>query len=145
MVSNAIDIANAIVSELNANPGEFSETFTAVRYYLPQFNLQDVADIQVSVVPRTIVETTSSRESTVGEYVIDVAVQKAIPPADLAEADALMLLAEEISNFFRLRTLTDYEPANWAGVETILYNSSQLSDLQAFTSVVRLTYRAPRI
>jgi hypothetical protein len=142
MVSNAIDIANAIVSELNAET--FSQEFTAVRYYLPQTKLENLAELKVSVVPRTITETVSSRESTVGEYIIDVGIQKAIDPAVLAEADELMLLAEEISNFFRLRTLVDYEPANWAGVETTLYSSGELSDLRAFTSIVRLSYRAPR-
>ena len=142
MASNLIDIADAIVSELNA--GTFSESFTAARHYLLQTNLEDLADIVVSVIPRTIVEAANSRESTLGEYIIDVGVQKAIKPAVLAEGDALMLFAEEISNFFRLRPLTDYPAAYWAGVETTLYNSGQLSDLQAFTSVVRLTYRAPR-
>ena len=49
-MSLVIDIADAVTGEINAaDPGTFSEAFTAERHVLPEFALADLAELKVTV------------------------------------------------------------------------------------------------
>ena len=56
-----IQVADAVVADLNASPAAASVPFTAVRHYRPEFELAELKTPRVSVVPRGINITPASR------------------------------------------------------------------------------------
>jgi hypothetical protein len=155
-VSLIIDIADAVVSELNtaAGGGGFSQTFTAQRQYVPIFDLAELKDRHVTVVPRGAAIQSSGRDRNQHDVQIDVAVQKKQvpgPPGEVgtpetnAQFDPLMKLVEEIADFFRLRRLAS--PANTIWIKTehsTLYSPEHVEQHRQFTSVITLTFRVIR-
>jgi len=114
-VSTIAAIADAVAAHINA--GTFSQPVSAERMYQPAFTLEDLADLRVSVVPRTVGIAAATRDSSLFECVVDVGVQKKLPAegAD-AEIDALLDLVEEITDYLRLKRLPDAPEAAWAGI-----------------------------
>ena len=143
-MSTIAAIADAVVAHINA--GTFSQPVSAVRMYQPAFTLEDLADLLVSVVPRTTAIAAASRDSSVFECVIDVGVQKKLP-ADSTDAaiDALLDLVEEITDHLRLKRLPGAPEAAWAGIahEPVVAGES-LEQHRVFTSVLSVTYRVRR-
>ncbi|MBI5725211.1 MAG: hypothetical protein HZA50_14725 [Planctomycetes bacterium] len=146
MNSVTVDIAEAVVSELNA--GAFSQAFTAVREWLPRFDLAELKDLHVTVVPKVVSEQPAGRKVCQYEYSVDVGIQKKLTinnGAEKAEIDSLIVLVEEIAGFFRQRRLSAYPDAAWVKTEySHLYVVEHLSQLGQFTSVLTLTFRVFR-
>ncbi len=146
-----IDIADALVTALNAAPVPpatgFSPAFTAVRAYRPQFDLEELKTLRVSVVPKAIEITSLGRRSNQHDVSVDVAVQQKVDLTDSATLDALMLLVQQIADFLRLRRidLGDGSSAVWVKTEnTPIYSPDQLETKQVFTSVLTFTFRVVR-
>ena len=139
-------IADAVATELNAAPaGTFAQTFTAARHYRPQFDLAELKTVRVSVVPKGVGITSLMRNANQHDVAIDVAVQKKVNPADAAELDGLMLLTEQIADFFRLRRLSALPEALWTKTDNVpVYSPEHLETKQVFTSVLTLTFRVVR-
>ena len=140
-MSTIIKIADAVRGELNR--GSWREEFVAERCYRPVYDLKDMKDVHVSVVPRAVTETIQSRSRTQGDYTVDVAVQKKV--ADDEKTDGLMKLVEEIARHFRFRRLKllGGDEAVWIGtVNAPIYVPEHLAELGQFTSVLSLTFRA---
>lgn len=139
-------IADAVVTELNAAPaGTFNQAFTAARHYRPQFDLPELKTVRVSVVPKSVGITGLMRNANQHDVAIDVAVQKKVNPADAAELDGLMLLTEQIADFFRLRRLSALPEALWTKTDNVpVYSPEHLETKQVFTSVLTLTFRVVR-
>ena len=139
-------IADAIVTELNgAAPGTFAQAFTAARHYRPQFDLAELKTMRVSVVPKAIGITGLMRNANQHDVSIDVAVQKKVSPTDPAELDGLMLLTEQIADFFRLRRLSALPEALWTKTDNVpVCSPEHLEQKQVFTSVLTLTFRVVR-
>lgn len=136
-----IDLADAIVTALNA--GTFSESFTAERGYLPTFDLPDMDTLRVTVVPRQEEGRLDTRNSSVHEYSIDIAIQKKPTALTNTLLDALMRVVQEIADFF----LFDTNPENTTLITPsirILYLQDHLQKFRQFTSVVTLTFRGWR-
>ncbi|HMN39622.1 MAG TPA: hypothetical protein PKE29_02180 [Phycisphaerales bacterium] len=143
-MSTIAAIADAVAAHINA--GTFSQPVNAARMYQPAFTLEDLAELRVSVVPRTVGISAASRDSSVFECVIDVGVQKKLP-ADGAdgEIDALLDLVEEITDHLRLKRLPDAPEAAWAGIaHEPVVSSESLEQHRVFTSVLSVTYRVRR-
>jgi len=137
------DVADAIVAELNA--ASLSLPLTAARHYVPSFELQDMKDLHVSVVPKGVVITKSDRSRNTNDFQIDVAVQKKFEKGDAAEIDPLVTLVEEIADFFRLRRLDSYPAAHWIKTEHApIYAQEHWDELRQFTSILTLTFRVGR-
>lgn len=137
------DLADAIVAELGA--ASFSQPVSAVRHYLPQFELPEMKMLHVTVVPKGVTLGTSDRARGQGDYSVDVAVQKKLTNDTNADADPLLTLVEEIADHFRARRLASYPNAVWLKTEqTVLYAPEHIDDLRQFTSVLTLTYRVVR-
>jgi len=137
------DVADAVVAELNASA--LSLPFTAVRHYVPSFELKDMKDLHVSVVPKGVVITKSDRSRNTNDVQIDVAVQKKFETGDAAEIDPLANLVEEIADHFRLRRLDSYPAAHWIKTEHApIYSQEHWDELRQFTSVLTLTFRVVR-
>jgi hypothetical protein len=148
MPSTTIQIADAVTAALNA--ATLSQPFTAVRHYLPEFDLKEMETLHVSVVPAELDEETADRTRDRAEYKIHVAVQKRVakqdpPGIDTAAIDALMQLVEEIDDLFRHKRLAGYEQAHWAKTENKpIYDPKHLKEHGQFTSLLVFTFRVTR-
>jgi len=142
-VATITDIADAVVQELNA--GSWSLPLSAERHYRPLFDLADMAALHVTVVPKGIVVERLDRTRNQEDVQVDVAVQKKFSTGDNAELDALVVLVQEIADFFRLRRLTAYPAAVWVRSENVpVYAPEHMDELRQFTSVLTLTFRVGR-
>lgn len=148
MPSTTIQIADAVVAVLNA--AMLSQPFTAVRHYLPEFDLKEMETLHVSVVPAELDEEIADRTRDRAEYKIHVAVQERVarqhpPGIDTAAVDALLQLVEEIDDLFRHKRLTGYEQAHWAKTENKpIYDPKHLKEHGQFTSLLVFTFRVTR-
>ncbi|NLS95473.1 MAG: hypothetical protein GXX96_25345 [Planctomycetaceae bacterium] len=137
------DIADAVVAALNA--GGFSQPLSATRCYLPKFDLAEMKDMHVTVVPKGVAVTAGSRNHNQHDYQIDVAVQKRLAAADNGEIDALMSLVDEIADHFRLKRLDNLQAAAWVKTQhEPIYVQEHLDQMRQFTSVMTLTFRMMR-
>jgi len=136
-------ITDAVVESLNA--ASLSQELTAERHYQPVFDLPEMADLHVSVVPKGIEVLASSRNQNQHDYAIDIGIQQKV--ADDAEADTLMALAEEIADHFRLSRVqiegTGSIPVLKVGTEPV-FAPEHLTEKRVFTSIITLTFRVLR-
>jgi hypothetical protein len=148
MSALAIEIADALVTALNAH--RFSQTFTAARYYLPEFDLTEMDQLHVSVVPAELDEEIADRTRDRAEYKIHVAVQKRVtkqdpPGLDMTAIDGLMGLVQEIDDLVRHKPLAGYEQAHWTKTENKpIYDPKHLKEHGQFTSLLVFTFRVTR-
>ena len=137
------DIADAVAAEINA--GSFSKPVSAVREYLPAFELADMQTLRVTVVPKSVTTLPGGRAHNQYDYAIDVAVQKKLDAADNTEIDELMTLIDELADHLRFKRLTDYPNAAWLKTENVpVYSPEHLEQLRQFTSVITITFRIMR-
>ena len=139
-----IDIAEAVTEALKA--GTFSLPFEPQRLYRPDFDLAEMKDLHVSVVPRGLEMSAADRARTQDDVRIDVAVQRKLSADsadDKAKLDALTALVEEIADF--LREKRRLGGAVWLRTENEpVYSVEHLGELRQFTSVLTVTYRVMR-
>ena len=138
-----VDIADALVNVLNEE--DWSINFTAERLMLPSFELKDLKNLKVSVVPRGVTITQITRDKAAHDYQVDVGIQKKLQKADVPEFDPLLQLAEDVAEFFRKKRLTGMLSAMWLKSEIApLYSPEHLEQYRQFTSVVIFTFRVIR-
>jgi hypothetical protein len=135
------EIAQRVADELNGQP--FGQAFTAQRHYRPQFSLEELATLRVSVVPRSLTLATASRAKSTWEVAVDVAIQRRLQdPGNIPEIDTLVALVEEVIAFLDGRRLAAYSQATFVGVENDpAYALDHMDELSVFTSVVTVRYR----
>ncbi len=136
-----IQLADAIVDELNGR--EFSLSFTAERGYLPTFELQELNELKITVVPREDGGKLDTRSSSVHEYAIDIGVQMKPPSIDNDRLDPLTFLTQQIADYF----LFGQRPGGTTLISPqvrLLYLQEHLHKYRQFTSVVTLTFRGWR-
>ena len=142
-MSLIIDIADAVAAEINAAPpGTFSETVAAQRMVLPEFELSDLADLKVTVVPRGMEITGSTRTLSQYDVQIDIGIQKRIGKSIDADVTALLGLVDELAEFLKRRPLAAAPWAAWVKTDNEpIYAPDHLAENRTFTSVLTLTYR----
>ncbi len=137
------DIADAIVAELNA--GGFSQPIEASRCYLPKFDLAEMKDLHVTVVPKGVAITAGTRNQNQHDYEIDIAVQKKLTAMDNGEIDTLVGLVDEIADHFRMKRFDNLRAAVWVKTQhEPIYAQEHLDQMRQFTSVLTLTFRVMR-
>jgi hypothetical protein len=146
-MSLAIDIAAAVAAEINAAPGgTFSQPFAAVRKVLPVYELAELAELKVTVVPKGIEISGSTRSVSQYDIAIDIGIQQKLSANNTdidAEVEALGTLVDEIADYLRRRQLTTAPFAAWMRIENDpIYVPEHLSEQRVFTSVLTVTYRA---
>lgn len=142
-MSTVIDVADAVVASLNA--GSFALPFTAVRKYVPAVGLSDLAELNVTVVPKSAEITTATRTSSYFDCTIDIGIQQRVNPEEPAELDALADLAEQIIDHLRLSPLEALPEAAWLSIANEpVFAPEHLDQQRVFTSVVSVTYRVRR-
>jgi len=140
-VSVITELADAVAASLNA--GSFGMPFTAERLHQPSFDLAELAELHVSVVPKSQTITNATRQHSFFDCAIDVGVQKKV--ADDAEVDALLDLVQEIADHLRIKRLDDYPTAAWLSIEhEPVVASEHLDQNRQLTSVLTVTYRVKR-
>ena len=132
------DTADAVVAALNGH--QFSQAFTAVRAYRPEYDLREMADLRVTVVPKAVEMTTAGRGIAQSDIQIDLAVQKKLSSCDNSEIDTLMGLVQEIAEF--VRATGRFGDAVWVRAENApIYSQEHLGEMRLFTSVLTVTLR----
>ena len=117
----------------------------AKRHYLPLFDLQDMKNLHVTVVPKGLAIQASGRSHNQHDYQVDVAVQKKLSTGDNEEIDPLLTLVDEIADLFRLKRLDSFPNAMWVKTENApIYAIEHLDKFGQFTSVLTLTFRVMR-
>jgi hypothetical protein len=139
-----LDIADAIAAELNAAPaGTFDPAFTAVRRVLPEFDLADLAELKVSVVPKALEISGSTRSVGQRDCQIDIGVQKKLGKDLDTEVATLCGLMDAIAAYLRRRPLAAAPHASWVRTQNDpVYAPEHLAEQRAFTSVLTVTYRS---
>ena len=137
------DIADAVVAELNGHT--FSQPLAAVRHYRPLFDLAQMQDLHVTVVPKALAVERLDRTSHQEDYEIDVAVQRKVDAVDNTTLDPLTALVQEVADFLRGRRLAALPAALCVAVRNEpIYAPEHLDELRQFTSVLTFTYRVVR-
>jgi len=139
-----IDIADAVAAELNAAPaGTFDPAFTAVRRVLPEFELSDLAELRVTVVPKAVEISGSTRSVGQFDCRIDIGVQKKLGKDLDTEVATLCGLMDAIAGFLRRRPLAAAPHAAWVRTQNDpVYAPEHLAEQRTFTSVLTVTYRS---
>jgi hypothetical protein len=140
----AIDIADAVTAEVNT-AGLLPSGITAKRRVLPEFELKDLAELKVTVVPRSLNITGSTRVSSQYEIAIDIGLQKKLTAADTLDTEvaALGTLVDQITSHLQRRPLAGFPWATWVSIANDpLYVPEHLAQQSVFTSILTVTYRA---
>lgn len=136
----AIDIADAIVSELAGHT--FSEPLTVTRRVLPEYELSQLKNLTVTVVPKSVGINNITRESSSYNVAIDIGIQQKISKDTDADVARLSGIVTELVSFLNRRKLTAFPAAQFKTiVNEPVYAPEHLSQKRLFTSIVTLVYK----
>ena len=137
-----IQIADAVVVELNG--GTFSAPINPMRMILPNFDLKELADLKVTIVPKSVDSSLLTRASDQDDFVIDIGVQKKLTENFEAETVSLISFVTEIKDFLRKKNLQiGSKFAMWINTKIDpIYSREHIAGDNVFTSIISVTYRA---
>jgi hypothetical protein len=137
----SITIADSIVTALNA--AELSIDFTATREYVPRFEAENAAIVQVQVVPKQDSREIGSAANDNATIDIDIGVMKKLQDAvtdEKAEMDALLELCEEIKAVINRERLAGATDSICIGLaQAIPYDVEKFED-RIFLTVITATF-----
>jgi hypothetical protein len=149
VAAEILAIADAVVAALNGHTfsAPYNAPLGAVRAYVPVYELEDLAALKVTVVPRGVsgelAVIARDRRRQMG-YQVDVAAQKRVEGMNPADIDALVLLGEEVADFLFKTPLTGVTPSAVMLLPTVVPDADQLEQLHTVTVVASVTYRSFR-
>ena len=142
-MAEILELADAVVAVLNA--ATLSQPVSAQRQYQPRFELPEMAELHVTVIPKSVTVTQIARNKAAKDYAIDIGIQKKFQADSAAELDPLMTLTEEFAGLFEFKPLAGYPHAVWIRTEyPTLFAPEHMERLGQFTGVVTLTFRIAR-
>lgn len=135
------DIADALVTDLNAET--FDQAFDAVRSFKPEYALEDMDELHVTVVPKSRVHELLTRRDLQKDYQFDIAVQVRFAEQTATEIDPYVALVEDVMSFLEgTPRLVSYPSAIWIKSENDpLWIPEHMETFRQFTSVITVTYR----
>ena len=135
-------IAHAVAAKLNATA--FPQEFAAEVVFRPIFDLKNLRDLKVSVVPRAVSFARASRQANSRLIQIDIGVQRKL--GEEVDIEPLLELVEAITLCFGVgRRLPDYPEALCVEIENEpVYAPEHIDQYRQFTSVVTLTFEVIR-
>ena len=142
MPAAIVQLADAVVADRNA--ATFSQPFTAQRSYLPRWKLEELATIRVTVVPKDDVGERASRAQWQEDYQLDVAIQQRLGANETAQMDALVLLGQELADYFKSRNPAGDLATLVAVAFAPLFDPDHLEKHKTLTTVLNLTFRGWR-
>ncbi|MCW5769936.1 MAG: hypothetical protein KIT19_14770 [Phycisphaeraceae bacterium] len=151
-MSVLVQIADAVAASINAAAadGVFPEPLEAVRAHRPSFDLEELDELRVSVVPRSTVITALARLQSQYECTVDVGIQQRVPAGDGgdgrdARVDALLELAEAVGDHLRHKRLPEFPEAAWSSIaHDPVLAPEHLDERSTLTTVLSVTYRVRR-
>ncbi len=146
-MSVLVQIADAVAASINAAAadGVFPEPLEAVRAHRPSFDLEELGELRVSVVPRSTVITALARLQSQYECTVDVGIQQRVPAGDDARVDALLELAEAVGDHLRHKRLPEFPEAAWSSIaHDPVLAPEHLDERSTLTTVLSVTYRVRR-
>lgn len=116
--------------------------------------LKDMGTLHVDVVPVAYDDSSLNTHASIG-YVnsVDIGIRKRFGTANqqssgeliVADVDALVLLVEQVSEFFTPRRLTAYDSASWRETKIrATYVREHLRQCRQFTGVIRVSFDATK-
>ena len=142
MPAAIVQLADAVVADLNA--ATFSQAFVAARAYIPRWKLEELATIRVTVVPKDDVGERASRAQWQEDYQLDVAIQQRLGANETAQMDALVLLGQELADYFKSRNPAGDLATLVAVAFAPLFDPDHLEKHKTLTTVINLTFRGWR-
>ena len=140
-MSTLVSIADAVAESLNSGPWGLE----AERHYRPAFDLENLDELRVSVVPRSQSIQPASRSATDFEVQIDIGIQQRIQAEGIGVPDAILSLVEAIADHLRFDRLEAMPEAVWVGSTHEPVFVPELYDQhRVFTSVLTVSYRVRR-
>ena len=130
----AVDIADAVAAELANLP------MTVHRRVLPSFELAELKDLTVTVVPKSVQITNVTRDATGYEVAIDIGIQRKIGKDTDAEVATLSGVVSSIIAFLNRRSLATCNARFKTLANEPVYAPEMLSEKRLFLSVVTATY-----
>lgn len=145
MAASLPSLADAVVAAMNA-AGGWVTPFTAVRYWQPIFELQDLAELKVSVVGAKIESARNARRQWEQLYTVEIGLQNRPDGFTNLELDTLAQLAEEIAVYWETNTELTAGGRRYVcvAVQNEFVNFEDLDERRLFTSVVVLSFKAWR-
>jgi hypothetical protein len=147
-MSLILRLADAVTAELNAAPATtFGSDLSvvAVRRVLPVFDLAQLTTLQVSVVPKAIVQAIATRATAQMDLSIDIGLQQKLTASAATvdiEVAALCRLVEAIARYLQRRPLSALPGVQWVRTANEpIYAADHLAQQRVFTSVLTVTYR----
>lgn len=144
--SELVQISDAVVTELNAvKTPPWGLVFTAVRKWHPISKPEDLQTLKVTVVPFKEVEEPLSRDKDYYTYTVHVLIQQRFGDEENATIDPLDKLAEDVEDFFKLRSLTQYPLGAVTRVGRPAVSSpDHWEQFRVFTTVIELEVSTSR-
>ena len=148
-----IDLAEILVETLNDKSAyEFSQDFTAIRSYVPYWELKDLRELRVTVLVPSWVSSRHDRGRWLAEVTVQIGVQVKLevpPSSDAADAagylmtaaDPYQTLLYDISAV--LRDNPHQGEANLMTITEIPYDSDHIQQ-NVYTGLINLTYQMIR-
>ena len=140
MANTAIAIADEVVKTLNTVEDEDDRLFTAVMSLFPFYELKDLADLKVTVVPKSVDIQPFTRNASEFDYQIDIAFQKAVASAADAEIGTLSDLVLNTAKSFRGKVYSSLN-AVCSKIGVLLYSAEHIQPPSVFTSVITLNFK----
>ncbi len=132
----ALQLSKELAGVLNA--GQFSKEFTAAARALPEYDLAQLKNLAVSVVPKSAEIINLTRAVTSLEIEVDIAVQKKVSKDLDGDVEELLKLVSELVKFVNRK---DLENAKFKKVANEpIYSSEHLNEKRLFTSLITVTY-----
>lgn len=145
-LSAHVDVANAIVVELNHADRSWSSQFEALRTWLPVYEPPDLDVLRVSVVPLTTELVQFDRGHDRHQFGLVIDFQRRVSPADRDQIDALDRLAQDVQDFFadnhRLTGLTAWQVTDVQ--RPTVYDLAQLHAEHTWETMLTLEVRGVR-
>lgn len=139
MGARVADLADAVVALLNGNAA-WSQGFTAERGYLPRFELSQLSELRVVVVPKSDAEAMESRSTVRRTIAVDVGVIKQLSTEENADMDAMMLLTDQIKDYVRGQRFSSLN-AMWSETTNDpVYDPTHLRDNRTFFAVITFNF-----
>jgi hypothetical protein len=117
-----------------------------VRKVLPAWELKDLTELKVTVVPKGIEISGSTRSASQYDIAVDIGIQKKLSTNNTgmdAEVEALGTLVDELADYLRRRPLSAASFTAWVSIANDpVYVPEHLTEQRVFTSVLTVTYRA---
>ena len=146
-MSVIVQIADAVAASINdaSDADGFAETVQAVRAYRPSFDLEQLGELKVTVVPRSINTANLARQQSQVDCTVDVGLQQRVDAGDDARLDAMLDLAEQIGDHLRHKRLPGAPQAAWLSIEhEPVVAAEHLDERSTLTTVMSVTYRVRR-